>query len=148
MPSFFLSEFYRSQTATRKRIDNTPTPEAMENVRRLLAPGMQRIRELLGAPVSISSGYRSAALNREIGGAVRSQHSQGLAADFTAPGFGRPLAICRKLIDHRELIGFDQLIMEGGAWVHVSFTAKPRGQVLTATFTAHGAVYQPGLPAD
>jgi hypothetical protein len=143
-PSFFLSEFFKSDTAARKGIDNSPTPEALANIRTLLAPGMQRIRELLGAPVSISSGYRSAALNKAVGGSNHSQHSHGLAADFTAPSFGDPLKVCHKIILHRQEINFDQLIFEG-TWVHVSFSPKPRGMVLRAAFTPSGTVYSNGL---
>lgn len=144
-PSFWLSEFFKSDTALRKGIDNTPTPEALANIRTLLGPGMQRIRELLGAPVSISSGYRSPALNRAVGGSQTSQHSKGQAADFTAPSAGDPLKICRKLLEHRDEIGFDQLILEFGQWTHVSFAQIPRGQVLTAKRTPSGVVYVDGL---
>lgn len=144
-PSFWLSEFLGSETAQRRGIDNTPPPQELANLRTILAPGMQRIREALGAPISISSGYRSPALNKAIRGAASSQHTQGLAADFTAPSFGRPLAICRRIVELREAINFDQLIFEG-TWVHVSFAPKPRGQVLTAKFGALGTTYAPGLP--
>jgi hypothetical protein len=144
-PSFWLSEFFKSDTALRKGIDNTPTPEALANIRTLLGPGMQRIREFLGAPVSISSGYRSPALNKAVGGSQTSQHSKGQAADFTAPSAGDPLKICRKLLEHRDEIGFDQLIYEG-TWVHVSFSQVPRGQVLTAKFGPGGTTYSAGLP--
>ena len=144
-PSFWLSEFFKSDTAARKRIDNTPSPEALANIRTLLAPGMQRIRELLGAPVSISSGYRSAALNKAVGGSNHSQHSHGLAADFTAPSFGSPDKVARYIVFHREEINFDQCILEFNQWLHVSFSDKPRGMVLTAVSTPIGTVYTNGL---
>lgn len=144
-PSFWLSEFFKSETAQRKGIDNTPSPEALANIRTLLGPGMQRIRELLGCPVLISSGYRSEALNRSIGGSRTSQHSKGQASDFTAPSFGDPLKVCRELLKHRDSIGFDQLIYEG-TWAHCSFSQVPRGQVLTARFGPDGTTYVAGLP--
>lgn len=145
-PSFWLSEFFKSDTAARKRIDNTPKAIHLANIKNVLAPGMQRVRELLGAPVHISSGFRSDALNAAIGGSLRSQHSLGLAADFTAPSFGDPLTVCRKLLEHRQEIDFDQLIYEG-TWTHISFSPKPRGMVLRATFTHLGTVYSQGLPS-
>lgn len=145
-PSFWLSEFLKSETAMRKRIDNTPSAAHMVNIRTVLAPGMQRVREVLGAPVHISSGYRSHHLNMAVGGSVRSQHSLGLAADFTAPSFGDPLKVCNKLIEHRQEINFDQLIYEFGDWVHISFSPQPRGMVLTAQHTPVGTVYSAGLP--
>lgn len=146
VPSFWLSEFFKSDTAARKRIDNTPKTLHLANIKNILAPGMQRVRELLGVPVHINSGYRSEALNEAVGGSLRSQHSMGLAADFTAPSFGDPLKICRKILEHRREINFDQLIFEG-TWVHISFSPTPRDMVLRATFTHLGTVYSSGLPA-
>jgi hypothetical protein len=144
--SFWLSEFLRSDTGQRHGIDNTPNAIALANLRHVLAPGMQRVRNLLREPVFITSGYRSPAVNRLVGGSASSQHSQGLAADFVCPEFGPPRAICRKLLEHASEVRYDQLIFEG-AWVHVSFVpTAPRGQVLTAHFTAGGGVtYTPGL---
>ena len=67
-----------------------------------------------------------------------SAHLAGLACDFTAASYGRPIDICRA-IAHSE-IGFDQLIYEG-SWVHVSFAAgKPRSQAMTAHFSGGGDV--------
>lgn len=145
-PSFYLSEFFKSDTAARRGIDNTPKALHLANIRNVLAPGMQRIRELLGHPVIISSGFRSADLNKAVGGSNHSQHSQGLAADFTCPGFGSPVQVCRKLLEHREGIAFDQLIEEFGQWTHVSFSLNPRNEVLHARHTSHGTVYSQGLP--
>lgn len=144
-PSFYLSEFFVSDKAARLGLDNTPKAMHMANLRNLLAPGMQRTRELLGAPIIISSGYRSPAVNDAVGGSNKSQHCLGLAADFTAPSFGNPMAICRKVLDHRAEINFDQLILEFGRWVHISFSPTPRGMVLTAKHTPVGTVYSPGL---
>lgn len=143
--SFSLDEFLASQTATRKGISNTPDAGSLNTIRTVLAPGLQRVRDLLGVPMFITSGYRSPTLNRSVGGSRTSQHVTGNAADFYAPGFGSPLEICRFLNQHRAQIGFDQLIEEG-TWVHISFVAgAPRGQVLTAYFEGGGVRYVPGL---
>lgn len=130
---FWLSEFLRSEAAVRRGLDNQPPATAMGNLCNILAPGMQRIRSLLMSPVQITSGYRSPAVNAAVGGAASSQHVEGLAADFVAPAFGPPRMICRTLAANVEALGIDQLIFEG-QWVHVSFAAKPRGEVLTAHF--------------
>lgn len=146
-PSFRLSEFVDSQTAIRAGIDNSPTAEAMGRIRNILAPGMQRVRDLLGHPVVISSGYRSPRLNAMIGGARNSQHVDGLAADFTCPGFGPALAVAHHLLRHQSAIRWDQLIFEG-SWVHISFAQGgfQRGGVLTARFLPGGVAYSQGLP--
>ncbi|AOS80270.1 hypothetical protein Q5W_15475 [Hydrogenophaga sp. PBC] len=144
-PNFTLAELLQSDTAERRGIPNVPTAQALLAIQRQLAPGLQRIRDLLGAPLIVSSGYRSPALNAAIGGSRNSQHTRGEAADFRAPGYGSPLEICRLLTAHKERIGFDQLIEEG-TWVHVSFVAtRPRGQVLTAHFVNGRARYTEGL---
>ena len=139
---FHLSEFIRSQTADRRGLDNTPTATAMGNIRNFLAPGMQDVRDLINAPIHVSSGYRSPIVNAAIGGAQRSQHIDGLACDFTAPFFGTPKDIARVIAASK--IKFDQLIMEG-SWVHISFAPVPRLQVMTARFSNGVARYIPGL---
>lgn len=143
-PNFWLSEVLASDTAARRGISNTPGPAALRNILQALGPGLQRVRDRLGVPLLISSGYRSQALNAAIGGARNSQHMEGLAADFTAPSFGRPIDIVRFLAGSTG-VGFDQLIQEG-AWVHVSFaaTGQPRGEVMTAHFGPGGTTYTVG----
>lgn len=143
--NFRLIELVRSQTATRLGIDNTPTPEALANIRNTLAPGLQRVRNCLGAPMFISSGYRGPALNQAVRGSRNSQHSHGLAADFVADSFGTPKTVVRYLMQRSGEIRFDQLIWEG-TWVHISFVAdRPRSQVLTAHFAGGGVTYSQGL---
>lgn len=139
---FWLSEFLHSDWATRHAIDNTPGPAELANIRNLLGPGMGRVRDLLGCPIFISSGYRAPFVNAGIGGARNSQHTQGLAADFTCPSFGTPRAVCHRIL--ASAIDFDQLIFEG-QWTHISFSPSPRLQVLTAHFSATGTTYTKGL---
>lgn len=129
-PHFTYAEFVFSQTAIRHGIANTPDEQALKNLHHTAAQ-MEKVRELLGAPIFISSGYRSPELNAAIGGSKTSQHMSGEAADFVSP-FGSPLEICRALVDagaHRDIV-FDQLIYEG-TWVHISFLRQPRGEILT-----------------
>jgi hypothetical protein len=143
---FTFGEFLRSETAVRRGLDNTPSAEALANILHVLAPGMQRIRDQLEAPVQITSAYRSPAVNAAVAGSRNSQHMLGLAADFVAPGFGSPRAVAKHLQALMPELRIDQLIFEG-TWVHVSFSAKePRSQALTAHFMAGGGVtYTPGI---
>jgi hypothetical protein len=143
-PSFTLGEFVVSDTATRLGIDNTPPAMVEATLRNVLIPAMQTVRDLLGLPVVIKSGYRCTALNAAVRGAPSSQHVDGHAADFICPAFGTPLEICRFLLSHIDQVKFDQLIQEGG-WVHASFSPRPRSEVLTAHFTLAGVSYTPGL---
>lgn len=139
-PNFWLSELLHSEAATRLGLDNWPDAASLGNLRNLAGPGIQRVRDLLGVPVIISSGYRGPALNRHIGGSATSQHMHGLAVDFTAPAFGTPRKVCQRIMEHATLIRYDQLILEYGRWVHCSWSSKPRGQVLTidSTGVKHG----------
>ena len=137
---YTLARLTHSDTARERRIDNAPPPGLIPNLR-LLARGLDRIRLLLGHPLDISSGYRCPALNAAVGGARNSQHAQGLAADFTCPGFGPPLAIARRLRD--SAIAFDTVILEFDEWIHVSFTATPRRRVMTIYDSKEG--YLDGL---
>ena len=127
-PNFSLEQLIYSETAERERIDNTPAAEIMDNLL-LLAQGLEQVRLLTGFQLDISSGYRCPELNARVGGANTSQHTRGQAADFTCDEFGPPLDLVRAIRDSD--IDFDQCILEYARWVHISFSAAPRGKVLT-----------------
>lgn len=141
---FTLGEFVVSDTAARLGIDNMPPARVEATLRNVLIPAMQRVRDLLDAPVIVKSGYRCPTLNSAVRGAPSSQHVTGHACDFIAPAFGAPRAVCLRLVEHLAELHVDQLIAEGG-WVHVSFSARPRYEVLTAHFTPAGVSYTRGL---
>jgi hypothetical protein len=142
--NFHLSEFIVSDTATRLGIDNTPNAPIVATLLNVLIPAMQSVRDLLDASVTIKSGYRCPALNAAVRGSQNSQHVDGHACDFVAPDFGKPSEVARFLVEHMDKVRFDQLIQEGG-WVHISFSPRPRNQVLTAHFNGGGVRYTQGL---
>jgi hypothetical protein len=124
---FDLSEFTTSEVAARKGIINDPPALIYPNLK-ATAEGLEQVRTLLGGkPILISSGYRSAGLNKAVGGSKNSQHVIGQAADFTCPGYGGPRQVVEALIGKLE---YDQLILEFDRWVHISFSEAPRKQVL------------------
>ncbi|MBI3041256.1 MAG: peptidase M15 [Betaproteobacteria bacterium] len=129
---FTLDELVASQTAARRGIDNTPSPAVVRNLRRLAAL-LEKVRTLLGGkPILVSSGYRCRALNAAVAGAKASAHMAGLAADFTAPGYGTVLQVARRIA--ASSLRYDQLIHEYGAWVHIGLAParrKPRRQNLS-----------------
>lgn len=127
---FTLDEATFSETAVRKGIDNTPSATVIANMVKASA-GMEMVRDVLRAPVHISSWFRCLLLNRAVGSSDTSGHRQGWSIDFKAPKFGTPKEICEAIV--RAGIKFDQLIYEG-TWVHISFDPAMRGQVLTAVF--------------
>ena len=140
-PHFSLAELVVSQVATRQGIDNAPAPAIVANLTRLAAL-LEQVRALVGAPITVSSGYRSPALNRAVGGAASSAHVLGLAADISTNKLA-PKALA--LLIQQSGIVFDQLIYEG-AWVHIGLSAgTPRRQVLTAKFAGGGVSYVAGI---
>lgn len=138
-PNFTLGELTVSETAARSGIDNAPDTEVMKNLQRLAAL-LEEIRALAGGPVLVSSGYRSPALNKAVGGSARSAHMSGLAADFNVPGLA-PYKLATLVA--ASPIEFDQLILEFDAWVHVALARdNPRREVLTVR---KGTGYLSGL---
>lgn len=135
---FTLYELTRSQTAFRRGIDNTPPPEAYLSLVALCEHVLEPLRDLIGGPINVSSGYRSPVLNSLVGGAPESQHVLGEAADFT--GWLRNTSIVSAL--QHSAIPYDQCILEFGdaGWVHVSYQTNPRRQLLTAWRDAAGKV--------
>ncbi len=140
---FELAEFLVSETAARRGIANEPTPEVIENLRRLCQLVLQPLRIKLGRPVVITSGYRSPALNRAVGGSPTSHHMQGRAADIIAPGM-TPLVVCQAA--HQLRLPCAQIIHEFGRWTHLAVAlSDERTQLLTAKLTQGKTVYEPGL---
>lgn len=82
---------------------------------------LQKIRDHFKKPVIINSGYRNAAYNKKIGGAVRSQHIYGKAADICISGVA-PIDIARYAESSCELIKGIGLYTWG---VHVDTRTTP-----------------------
>ncbi len=140
--NFSVKELTFSQTATRKGINNIPNLEVTKNLEKLCET-LEKIRELVGIPITISSGYRSPELNKAIGGAKDSAHTKGLAADITTKSLTpKVLALLIKTSDMK----YDQLIYEG-TWVHIAIDKDGAGrrQNLTAKFNSGRATYSEGI---
>lgn len=148
-PHFHINEFTKSQEAVRRGLDNTPTKEVVDNLIALCSNVLEPVRAQFG-PVSVSSGYRSPAVNRAIGGSRTSQHTTGQAADFEIFDLDN-CELAQWIADNLE---FDQLILEfhdhesgpNSGWVHASYNVNGnRRQVLTAKKVNGETVYLPGL---
>ena len=83
--NFTLQEYIKSQTATRKGLDNTPNNDHLEKAKILFSNVVQKVRDNFGVTV-INSGYRGPALNEAVGGSSKSQHCKGEAVDIECPG--------------------------------------------------------------
>ena len=145
--NFQLSELVKSQVAERKGISNNPSPAHIDNLKSLCVNVLQPIRSQFESPVVISSGYRSAELCIAIGSSIKSQHTEGIAADIEVVG-----------VDNKELaewiknnLEFDQLILEfyrdgepDSGWIHVSWNSgENRNQTLKAIKEGDKTVYKP-----
>lgn len=129
MKYFTITELSKSSTAAQKGIDNTPNPDVIKNLESLVEHILDPLREKFGKPITVNSGYRCPALNKAVGGSKTSHHMTGLAADITGGSVARN-RILFSLIQELDL-PFDQLIDEKNyKWIHVSFSEKPRKQIL------------------
>ena len=147
MKYFTIEELTASATAKRKGISNKPTADIVAALERLVENVLDPLREAWGAPIIVTSGYRSPKLNAAVGGARGSQHTYGQAADIRTvsdrPEDNRRL---RDLLISLNL-PFDQLIDEFGCdWLHVNYRAGGnRGQILSAKRSGGKTVYIAGL---
>jgi hypothetical protein len=148
---FNLKEFTKSETAIRKRIDNTPNAEHAQNLKNVCEKILEPVRRHFNKPVRINSGYRGPALNKAVGGSAKSQHCNGEAVDFEIDGLPNP-DLAKWVSQNCE---FDQIILEfydpkegpNSGWVHASYTSKGtnRKQILTAVTVNGKTVYKPGF---
>ena len=84
MKYFSFAEMIKSDTAKAKGMDNIPTWEEIDNLKRLIEAVLDPLREWYGRPITVTSGYRSEALNKAVNGVSTSYHLGGFAADITA----------------------------------------------------------------
>lgn len=147
-PNFTLGELTRSTEAFVRKLDNTPGPEDLANLR-VTSFGLEMVKLVLvralkrPVVVNVTSCFRSRAVNAAVGGTPTSAHALGLAADITVPGLTAfELA---QLLEGR--LPYDQLILESSRGiVHISFDPRLRGQALTQKGAA-GTPIEPGIIA-
>lgn len=132
---FTLSEFERSVTAEKYHIDNRVPSKYVPVLHQLCQVVLEPLRNFVGGPIIIGSGYRCNQLNVKVGGAYASQHTLGEAADIRLPLTSytawddnkrhTDMEVARSWFDFIERnIDFDQLILETANgkdyWIHVS----------------------------
>ena len=127
--NFPHQELTFSQTAVRAGIRNQPAEWQWEILEGLAKDVLQPARNELG-PIRITSGYRSPALNRRVGGSGKSDHmilerpkaplKRPCAADISPAGNFLLLDLFGYIHDN---LPWARLIWEFGRWVHVSYDA-------------------------
>lgn len=134
-----MAEVIKSQTAQRNNINNFPTDEHTESLKRLAINLFEPLRAAVSAdrgvdtPLIISSGYRSKELNSFINGSKSSQHCKGEAIDIDLDGWFEDYDNSDLFYLILEEFSFDQLIWEFGNeekpdWVHVSYVSPEKNR--------------------
>lgn len=133
---FTLQELTYSTTAEKLKLSNIPPTPIELSLQRLATDLLDPLREAIKLPIKINSGYRSAAVNKAVGGVSISAHCYGNAADMVCPAYGNAKAfglfIQKWLKDNN--IAFDQLIYEFDSWIHIGlyhYNGAQRKQVIT-----------------
>lgn len=144
-PHFTLDEL---TTTSVRGVDNTPDARQLENLRRLCVETLEPIRQRFG-PWWVTSGYRSPAVNRIIGGSPTSAH---MCIGDRAAADGVPLArnVRWSSVIHFLIEGdipFDQVIYEYGRWLHIGIDAPDRCR-RQALMVFEPGTYLPWNPTD
>ncbi len=147
-PHFTLGEMTKTSTG----LPNVPNEAQVKNLIRLCswlemlrdewnrryggsdapAPSNSPKGEDDGDPIIVTSGFRSPAVNKAVGGVSTSNHLTGCAADIRVAGFKEALRKAVILLDISDESGedFDELLIEhnrrGSYWIH--FAVRPPTQ--------------------
>lgn len=122
-------------TTTSTWLQNNPGNAANARLVHLAVELLEPVRELLGVPLRVNSGFRSAAVNTRIGGSRTSAHLTGDAADVVPVGLAGEEAMRRIVEAHRAggLRALDQAIVYAGGMIHLGCAREgrqPRGELL------------------
>lgn len=137
MKYFTIKELCASATATKLGIKNEPSKAALVNLESLVLNILDPLRAAWDGAIKVTSGYRSAALNKAIKGSPTSAHRYGYAADIV-PSDGRisvfKAFVVKWLKDNA--VNFDQYIDELSVdkdgkvkeWVHLGIKSPSGNQ--------------------
>lgn len=97
--------------------DGTIVPDNLLPNIQELADNLQVLRDDIGEPIHVNSGYRTPAYNKKIGGAPDSQHKKAKAGDITAKSF-TPKKLAARI---EKLINAGKM-KQGGIGIYPGFT--------------------------
>ena len=125
---FSLAELTRSDTAARRKIDNTPNKAIIDNLQYGVNMVLDPLRRLYGKPIKINSGFRCEQLNKLVGGVTNSWHQVGNAADIHISSAEEAKILFSNL---QKLPSVDTVLFENSKtaqWLHVQWdkTRTPR----------------------
>ena len=133
-----LSEHFtlRELCKTNTGIENVPNEAQVENLKRVCR-WLERLRKRWNDkygdgddPIIINSGFRSAEVNKAVGGVPTSNHLTGCAVDIRCIGMEQALRYAAILLDISDMSreDFDELLIEQKGrviWIH--FAVRPSG---------------------
>ena len=140
---FTLGELTRSKS--HPEVYNIPSRVHIENLKRVcvwlealraryneryVLGGSEVLRGAGEEPIVITSGYRSAELNRKVGGVATSNHLTGCAVDIRVAGKEQLIRYACILLDYADETrqDFDEILLEHGAngviWLHFAVRAQ------------------------
>lgn len=128
MKHFTLREFTYSDTALSQGIDNELSAGELKtvvtNIFALVENVLDPLRDAMGVPILVSSGYRCEALNKAVGGVPSSQHRTGQAADIIPLCDNRGQMLARIFFWVYDKLEFDQMIYyRRRGFIHISYRA-------------------------
>ena len=131
---FQLGELCKTNVKTAD--GNIPSHVAIENLKNLCENWLEDLRyshnTLYGdsdEPIIITSGYRSAEVNKRVGGSPTSNHLTGCAVDIRCYGIEQAIRYASILLDIADGTkrDYDELLIErspkGNYWIH--FAVRP-----------------------
>ena len=133
---FTVQEFENSQWACRHGKSNRMDDIQRERAKHLCEEVLEKVRSHFGAPVIVTSGYRSKQVNHAVGGAPSSQHMYAEAADIQVIGHSA-YEVAAWIIEESD-IEFDQCIYEYDSWTHVSKTQRYANRKESLTINKNG----------
>lgn len=140
MQYFTLEELLKSDAAVKLSNQNSPSWEVVDNLKRLVNEILDPIRKRFGGPITVTSGFRNAKVNRYVKGSETSQHKNGEAADIKSKTPSRQKELWKlilEMIDSGE-IKVGQAIHYSPKqnpestpqWIHVSLPGGHLNQIL------------------
>lgn len=139
--NFTLEEMTATSHVEWQKENSNPPKEVIYNLQQLCENILQPIRDGLGIPIKVTSGYRCPGLNKAVGGAKSSQHLEGKAADIVL-STGSNLLIFEKVLELK--LPIDQMINEFNyKWIHISYVRiRMRGEVLLSLKEKGKTIYK------
>ena len=130
MKYFTLYELCKSDTAKKQNIDNFPTWEVVDNLKRIVEEILDPLREWYGKPINVNSGYRSQKLNKAVGGVNNSFHLNGCGIDIDTNSTEEN----KRLFEYiKNNLPFTELGWEGnGSWIHVGYNGNNNKEIFSA----------------